>query len=355
MNALYLCPSGLSLRDYIKREKIELSIDYFLQTSDVPTLMKASAEINSLLRMGLNEKDRIVFLSSDTDEGESVARNISEALKRLKNCDTMVKRIIGLQTDDMKKFDREGIPNLTNAIINEIENNRYSFNIVLNATAGFKATVPYLTFIGMIFHLPICYIFERSESIIELPPIPIEFDLNRLRQIEPVIDSIMNDYMPMKKFQEKTGLSYNELTEALNDVLLEEDGYVTLRPTGRILYQRYLLVKGNKVYISPDVSKKLESGCYDKVVFENLFKKFRDPLHLQSKIHNEIKKSGKIDLDCYKAGSTSERIFYYTEGKSIYICNIFLHDEYERLIEDGELLKARFKKNEKSFKEIQVW
>lgn len=354
MNTLYLCPSGLSLRDYIKRERIEPSIDYFLQTSDVPTLMKASAEINSLLRMGLNEKDRIVFLSSDTDEGESVARNIAEALKRLKNCDTLVKRIIGLQTDNREKFDREGIPNITNAIINEIENNRYSFNIVLNATAGFKATVPYLTFIGMIFHLPIRYIFERSESIIELPPIPIEFDLNRLRQLEPVIDFIMNDYMPMKEFQKKTGLSYNELTEALNDVLLEEDGYVTLRPTGRILYQKYLLVKGNKVYISPVVSKKLSSGAYDRDLFENLFKKFRDPLHLQSKIHNEIKKSERIDLDCYKAGSTSERIFYYTEGKRIYICDIFLHDEYERLIEDGELLKARFKKDEKGFKEIQV-
>lgn len=355
MNTLYLCPSGLSLRDYIKREKIELSIERFLQTSDESRLMKASAEINSLLKRGLTENDRIVFLSSDTDEGESVAYSIAKTLKRLKNCDTVVKRIKGLQTDNREKFDREGIPNLTNAIITEIENNRYSFNIVLNATAGFKATVPYLTFIGMIFHLPICYIFERSESIIELPPIPIEFDLDRLRQLEPVIDSIMNDYMPIKEFQEKTGLSYNELTEALNDVLLEEDGYITLRPTGRILYQKYLLVKGNKVYISPVVSQKLLSGGYDRVVFENLFKKFRDPLHLQSKLHNEIKKSGKIDLDCYKAGSTSERIFYYTEGKSVYICDIFMHDEYERLIEDGELLKARFKKLEKSFKEIRVW
>lgn len=355
MNTLYLCPSGLSLRDYIRREKIEISIDKFLQTNDVLVLMKASAEINSLLRMGLSEKDRIVFLSSDTDDCEFVAHNIARTLKNLKNCEAIVKRIIGLQTDDMKKFDRQGIPNLTDAIINEIENNRYSFNIVLNATAGFKATVPYLTFIGMIFHLPIRYIFERSENIIELPPIPIEFDLDRLRQLEPVISIIMNDYMPMKEFQKKTGLSYNELTEALNDVLLEEDGLVTLRPTGRILYQKYLLTKGNKVYISDTVSKKLASGGYDKVVFENLFKKFRDPLHLQSKIHNEIRKNGNIDLNCYKAGSTSERIFYYTEGNSVYICDIFMHDEYERQIEEGKLLKARFKKDERSFKEIQVW
>jgi putative CRISPR-associated protein (TIGR02619 family) len=338
----------------VAKENKGMSIEDFIQSSDEPTLIKASAEINSLLKMGLKEGDRVVLLSSDTDEGEFAAHNIAEALKRLKNCDTIVKRIIGLQTDDRKKFDREGIPNLTSAIIDEVERNRYSFKIVLNATAGFKATVPYLTFIGMIFSLPIRYIFEKSESIIDLPPIPIEFDLDKLRQIEPAIDSIMNDYMSKQKFQEKTGLSYNELTDALNNLLLEEDGYVTLRPIGRILYQKYLLVKGNKVYISPVVSKKLSSGDYNNVVFENLFKKFRDPLHLQSKLHNEIKKKGRIDLDCYKAGSTSERIFYYTEWKSVYICDIFLHDEYERLIEDCELLKEKFK-DKKGFKEMPAW
>ena len=75
---------------------------------------------------------------------------------------------------------------------------------------------------------------------------------------------------------------------------------------------------------------------------------------MQNKLHNEIKKKGRIDLDCYKAGSTSERIFYYTEGKSVYICDIFLHDEYERLIEDGELLKEKFK-DKKGFKEMPAW
>lgn len=193
-----------------------------------------------------------------------------------------------------------GIPNLTNVIISEIENNRYSYNIVLNATAGFKATVPYLTFIGMVFHLSIRYKFERSESIIELPPMPIEFDMERLRRLEPVIDKIMSDYISIDGFRMATGCSCDEMMQDTADLLLEEDGYVTIRPVGRILYQRYLQTKGNRVYLSETVSKKLSSGGYDRQAVDSLFQKMKDPVYLQSKLHPEVKKSESVDLECYK-------------------------------------------------------
>lgn len=355
MNTLYLCPSGISIIENLKKSKIEKpddkdTITKFLKNSDKPDLMKVSAELNSLLKMGISEEDKVSFLSSDTDNGEMVAHCLGKTLKDVFGCDCNVKRIKGLQTDDKKRFDTEGIPNLTEAILKEVDDNRWNYNIVLNATAGFKAAVPYLTFIGMIFHLPIRYIFERSESIIELPPIPIEFDMERLKQIEPVIDEIISDFMSVDDFIEKTGFSFSDLEEAEKDILLKEDGYVILRPTGRILYQRYLQIKGNRVYISPEVSKKLKSGEYDHNVFENLFKKMKDPIHLQAKLHNEVKKKDRIDLECYKAGSTNERIFFYSEGKKVYICNVFMHDEYERVIQEGRLLKADF--DNKSFKEI---
>jgi hypothetical protein len=69
----------------VTKENNGMSIEDFIQSSDEPTLIKASAEINSLLKMGLKEGDRVVLLSSDTDEGESAACNIAGAKKRLKN------------------------------------------------------------------------------------------------------------------------------------------------------------------------------------------------------------------------------------------------------------------------------
>ncbi|MBI4687429.1 MAG: putative CRISPR-associated protein [Nitrospirae bacterium] len=356
MNTLFLCPSGISIKDNIKKlfdfSELDNDATIFLKDADDNTLMQLSAEINSLFRMGLTSDDKIMFLTSDTDAGESVANVLANILESRRKCKVTVKRIKGLQTDDRKQFDTVGIPTLTDVIINEVENNRYTFNIVLNATAGFKATIPYITFIGMIFHLPIRYIFERSESIIELPPMPLEFDIERLKQLEPVIDKIFSDYISTNDFMQITGFSYEDLRLAAQDILLEEDGLVTLRSTGRILYQRYLQVKGSKAFISPTVLKKLSSGEYNKGLFEGLFNKMKDPIHVQSKLHNEVKRKG-IDLDCYKPGATSERIFFFMEDKKIYICDIFLHDEYEKLLERGELLRDKFEKEKRLFKEIK--
>jgi putative CRISPR-associated protein (TIGR02619 family) len=355
MNTLYICPSGISLKENLKKfqniSKLDENVKVYLTKIDNNDLMKFSAEVNSLYRMGLKEDDRVIFLASDTDEGEKIATILAEILKKRNRCEVKVKRIKGLQTIDKDKFDKEGIPNLTDVIIDEVERNRYSYNIILNATGGFKAVIPYITFIGMIFNLPIRYIFERSESIIELPSIPIEFDLKKLKQLEPVIDKILSDYISVDEFRRSTDLSYNEFKTATQDILLEENGFVTLRPTGRILYKRYLQVKGRRVFYSSVVKRKISSGSYNREVFMGYFRKMRDPIHLQSKLHNEVKKEGRIDLECYKPGATNERIFFYTEGKNLYICDIFMHDEYERLLKEGGLLKKRFI-NKSQFKEL---
>ncbi len=356
MNTIYICPSGISTLEYIKRQKqgisggIENQLTDFLKNSENSLLKKASAEINTLYHLGISIGDKIVFLTSDTDEGELTAKSLAKFLKS-KNYDCTVRRIKGLQIKDKKRFDCEGIPNITDEIIKEYENAHYSFNIVLIATTGFKATIPYITLIGMVFHLPIKYIFEYSDSIIDLPPIPIEFDLERLKLLEPVIDRIMSDYLKFDDLKKEIGASHDELTNLLNDILIEEDGLVTLRPTGRILYQRYLQIKGNRVFISSIVQEKLKSEQYNEEVFENLFTKFKDPIHLQSKLHNEVKRKGKVDLDCYKPGSTNERIFFYAKGKNVYICDIFLHAEYERAIEQGGLLHDKYE-NKCQFTEV---
>jgi len=358
MNTLYLCPSGISLFEYLKREKADLSgsviksLERYFDNADDNLLMKASAEINSLFRKGVANGDKIVFFCSDTEVGENVAEYLKRIINKRKGCETRVKRIAGLQTDNKEKFDTEGITNLTEAILSEVDANRWLFSISLNATAGFKAAVPYLTFIGMIFHLPIFYLFEQSENIIELPPIPIEFDLARLKQLEPVIEYILDDFITVDEFRSKTGFSYEDLMLALNDILLLEEGHVRMRPTGRILYRKYLQVKGNKVFISAGVNKKLASGAFDRTLFEELFNKMRDPVHLQSKLHNEVKKKGRIDLDCYKVSAGNERIFFFSEKNKIYICDIYMHDEYEKILATGTLLRADFEKENKTFKEV---
>lgn len=344
---LFLCPVGLSLLGKLKSKELYKSGDIkqclrdFFKVANNRELMEMSAEINSLFRMGLKEGDKILFLSSDTDECEAISLAIADEIEKRKGCDVSIKRIKGLQTTDGKEFERVGITELTEVILDEVEKNRWQYNIVLNATAGFKAVVPYITFIGMIFNLRIMYIFEQSESLIELPPIPVDFDVKRLERLEPVIDDIMDDYISREDFQDKTGLSYDEMRDYIGDILVEEDGHLTLRPTGRILYKRYLQRRGYQIYISERVQKKLKSGQYDTSKFTSLFKKMRDPIHLASKRHPEIKEKGRIELECYKEGSTSERIFYYVDNKTVNICDIFMHEEYERALKNRDISLCR--------------
>lgn len=321
-------------------------LDDFVKNQTDEELMRSSAEVNTLFRMGLSKEDRVVFLCSDTEDGKITAEVLAKDLEKRRGCRCVVKPIRGLQTNDGHLFNQEGIPNLTDTIINECENHRGSFQTVLIATTGFKATIPYLTLIGMVFNLPIRYIFEHSENVIELPPIPIEFDKERLKRLEPVIDKLMVDLITVAEFRQLTGYTYEEVERDAQDILLKEDNFVMLRPVGRILYQRYLQTKGYKIYIHLKVKKKLDSGQYNRLSFEGYFDKMKDPIHLQSKLHPEVKQKGRVDLECYKPGNTNERIFFYSKGKGIYICDIFMHDEYERELNRGGLLREKYNNND---------
>ena len=98
------------------------------------------------------------------------------------------------------------------------------------------------------------------------------------------------------------------------------------------------------VMASRNVQFKLNSGKYNREAFMALFEKMKDPIYLKSKLHNEVKQAGRIDLDCFKQGNTSERIFYYTRDKTIFLGDIFMHDEYERFIANGRLLVSELEK-----------
>ena len=69
-----------------------------------------SAEIYSLVRMGLTSQDRVLLLASDTDDGEACARAVEMYLDQYwPDAEVAVKRIAGLQVDDPIAFRREGV------------------------------------------------------------------------------------------------------------------------------------------------------------------------------------------------------------------------------------------------------
>jgi len=84
--------------------------------------------------------------------------------------------IKGLQVKNRDEFVRTGMVNLLNRIF-RISNDFWD-NIIINITAGYKATIPYLTVLAQINKCPIYYIFEDTDALVKIPNIPLNIDWN---------------------------------------------------------------------------------------------------------------------------------------------------------------------------------
>lgn len=112
--------------------------------------------------------------------------------------------VTGLQVQNARLFEQEGIPNFIDRVLDILD--RYQgYEIILNPNGGFKAVVPYTTLIGPVFGFPVYYIFEKSEQLIKMPGAPIDFDLDVLGSLTPVIGIIKDDYMKIEDFCKRTG------------------------------------------------------------------------------------------------------------------------------------------------------
>jgi len=198
---------------------------------------KLSAEIHSLVNMGLNDGDRVVLLSSATDEGNACALAVEEYLNtHWKDLNVTVERIDGLQVHDASLFRRTGVVNFIRRCIREV-NDYGRENVILNPTGGYKALVPYMVLIGMLKHVPCRYIFEQSATLLELPPLPVEFQRAPLEaykdlfeRIEREVSITVNEWNERIPFDERSVLE--PLIERVSgEITLSDIGFLFLEDT----------------------------------------------------------------------------------------------------------------------------
>ncbi|MFP4428718.1 MAG: putative CRISPR-associated protein [Desulfovermiculus sp.] len=139
------------------------------------------AEINSTYSIWnqkyLSEKKNLYLLRSDTDSGDFVSRILEQYFQAGPISFEQIKRIKlqGLTDTDPERFRREGLRSLVRhvaEIVNRTGNNR----IVINATGGYKAQISFAGMIGQALEIPVCYMFEGFNKVIQLPPQPISLD-----------------------------------------------------------------------------------------------------------------------------------------------------------------------------------
>jgi len=283
-----------------------------------------SAEIHSLVRIGIGENDRIILLSSETEDGVVCANTVKLYLGNwFKEVEVIVKKIPGLQVRDADRFKREGVVHFVKHCLETINNFGPEF-VILNPTGGYKALVPYTVLIGMLKGVQCRYIFEQSATLLELPPLPITFDRNRFESYRSLFERI----------ERETSISYNEYEKAIThedrsvlDSLIEKEGNeITLSGVGHLLLDEVR----QPTALVPFLSKKAFEECLN-----NLCKlKQCDPFRFLERIsldQNSFKKAEHINMDnglrWLKPGNTTDRYLVSIEDWRLLIWRAIREDE----------------------------
>ena len=199
---------------------------------------KASAETKSLLKIA-NSTDEVVLLYTKTINGELCAQVISRYLKSNK-WSNIALRELPLEENEAQ-FERRGLRELVNILIEEITKaQRENREVIINATGGFKAEIAYTTIVGMIFQVPVKYIYQLFEQPITFPSLPISWDINLLLEYESFFQWI--DEEPRKNLEVEKRLKIIPELERnqVQQLLLpaDENNEIMLSAAGDILWKR---------------------------------------------------------------------------------------------------------------------
>jgi len=289
-----------------------------------------SAELNTLDRMKISRNDIIILLATDSALGRVCSQKLSDVLKKLYNCDVYIKQIIGLQVYDAKKLKEEGLKNLIKVVVDDYidnDNFKHNYDIIVNPTGGYKAIVPFLSILGMLYGRHSTYVFEFAGELISLPPLPITFDISIYERAKEALKFIDKEAAVTKEAYLSKIKDFDSLEE---DTFLSftepfEDNLITLSPLAYV----FLNIDNNtkKCKISKQVQTKLQTlNSNKKVIIERLIENSSNPLWRKQKHHNW----SDSDFFIIKQGNTSERLAGFMRGDIFHIALAYPnHDEYE--------------------------
>lgn len=154
----------------------------------------ASAEIKSLnlIQQKYKESNLIVeLICTDTILSKVSAELIKENINKMNSNITVkdIHVIKGLQIDNYQDFKKIGLQNLYSKLDKLVsidkekidKNDEYeliknSSDVILNASGGYKALIPYISIYGQLYSIPLYYIYENSDELIIIDKLPVEFD-----------------------------------------------------------------------------------------------------------------------------------------------------------------------------------
>ena len=289
----------------------------------------------SILRMAnAAPGDRVVLLSTDT----GLARMCGVAVKRLivsgfglDDSSVELVRVEGLQVADPERLRKVGLSSFVKTVVSRITENRYIAEIFLCPVGGYKGVVPFLTALGMAFHLPVLYTFERIDKLVRLPPLPFSLDRELYSRAK---DALLELGRQCEMYE--------------SDFLNRIKGY---QPEERDLFLSFVEPSGNPGFVTstafteifaPGFECSSAPVSHDAIDDLDLLRHGQDyrtackmVIQSQDRLIREQWMHPKVvatDLQILKQGNTNIRILGFESGGRFNVCRVLAHDAYDRLL-----------------------
>lgn len=258
-----------NLRDKysIEVNRIEKALEKFIEEvlkgGKALKLSEICAELKSIERIITELQNRgvesfdIILLQSDTLLGEIVGNYVENLViqRDLKVVSDIrretVRRFRVSNWVDFKEGVREVFKILAGYASAYEENGEvyegYWENLVINITSGYKAAISYLTILGQVFNCEIYYIFEDSDVLLKIPPLPLKVDYDVFREyLKLFVDMDKKGILSLKDYNEDISSVSNLLEYSADEDDLDDDEYFKLNLFGEILWERF---KSNYPYV----------------------------------------------------------------------------------------------------------
>jgi len=198
------------------------------------------AELTSIMKLQEKYEDIEVYLiATDTIESVLVCEVLEEVLieKNIKVIFNDKNIIQKLQVMNYIKF-KEGLLYLIQKLY-EISEYYYE-NIVLNITGGYKAIIPYLTIFGQVNNIPLYYIFENSNELINIPQAPISIDWSIFQKYKNILDSLsdMPEIDTWEAYKRENNLE-SDFPDIVEFITIDNKQHVALNAIGEIFYEKF--------------------------------------------------------------------------------------------------------------------
>ncbi|MCP4107697.1 MAG: putative CRISPR-associated protein [Desulfobacteraceae bacterium] len=277
---------------------------------------KASAEIKSLTKILEREKGdlEVCLIATETVVSRLAAEILKNILDGIRNkhgnrltihFNPDQDIIAGLQVENQHYFEKKGIVGLINRLFDIISG--YPDNVLLNITGGYKATIPYLTIMGQINNIPLCYIFEETEGLITIPQAPIDINWELFNQYWKDF-ALLYD----KDVVEYSKLDYHFKADCLS-CLETVDNLISLNSLGKMLWETYRF-KYFLFYCPDDVWNEIQQQSHICEILQNKF------FDLKKRDNKTEIKNGHV---VYDDGNNPYRIYYFKEDSKIYVYKTF--------------------------------